>query len=190
MNKISKGRAGYIDNQKKFRLIIIIAGLVIILADFFTGLIITGTRNNLFTIVAIVLVLPEGKFLATYLALVKYKSTPKELVDRIESKHLTYSVVYDCVFSTKERIVPVYAAVIGPDFVLCYGSTKGDRKLFESSLEAFVREGRVKIKASLLSEEKAFFNRLEQLSANAQELDDDSRETMDLVRQSVLAMCI
>lgn len=191
MVRIPKGKNGYIESQKKVRLLLCIAGLIIILADFFTGLIITGTRNNLFTVVAIVLALPEGKFLATYLVFVKYKSTPKELVNKVDSKDSKYIISYDCVFSTKERIVQAYVVVIGPDFVLCYSNDKNvDRKQFETNLENFVKAGKVKVKVSLLTEENAFLNRLDQLNSNDKEITDYDRETMEMVRASVLSMCM
>lgn len=191
MKKASKGQLGYIEYIKKIRLILCIAGLIIILADFFTGLIITGTRNNLFTVVAIVLALPVGKFLATYLVFVKYQSTPEIFAKKVNDKNLEYAVAYDCVFSTKEKIVPAYCAVMGPDFVLCYSDDKkADRKQFENNLEAFVKAGKVKVKVTLLTEENAFFNRLDQLKANTKEITDYDRETIEMVRASVLSMCM
>ena len=191
MEKIQKGQKGYIDSQKKIKLLLCIAGLVIILADFFTGLAITGTRKNLFTVVAILLALPEGKFLATYLVFFKHKSTPEDFIKKVEARNLKYSVVYDCVFSTREKVVPVYAAVLGPDFVLCYTNAANvDRKKFETSLEEFVKAGKVKVKVSLMTEEKGFFNRLDQLSANDGKISDYDKETIDMVKTSVLAMCM
>lgn len=190
MKKAQKGEYGYIDRQKRLRLTVIIAGLIIILADFFTGLAITKTRNNLFTIVAIVLVLPEGKFIATYLTIVKYKSAPKELFDRINSLNLSYTIVYDCLFSTKERIYMVYAAVIGTDFVLCLGKEGCDRKKFESELESFVKDGKGRVKVSLMTENKAFFNRLGQLNTAYKEFDEYEQKSIEVVKKSVLSMCI
>lgn len=191
MGKIQKGQKGYIDSQKKVKLLLCIAGLVIILADFFTGLAITGTRKNLFTVVAILLALPEGKFLATYLVFFKHKSTPEDFIEKVEARNLKYSVVYDCVFSTREKVVPVYASVLGPDFVLCYTNAANvDRKQFETNLEEFVKAGKVKVKVSLMTEEKAFFNRLDQLAASDGKISDYDKETIDMVKTSVLAMCM
>lgn len=195
MGKTPKGQYGYIENQKKTRLLLCIAGLIIILADFFTGLIITGTRNNLFTVTAIVLALPEGKFLATYLVFVKYKSTPKSFFEKLEGKNNKYSIAYDLVFSTKERVVQSYAAVIGPDFVVCYSKdlkleANQYRKQLETSLEGFVRAGKVKVKVSVLTEENAFFNRVDQLNASDKEISEYDNETIAMVRASVLAMCM
>lgn len=191
MKQVTKGSAGYINYKKKINLIIVIAGLIIIAADFFTGLIITGTRNNLFTVTAIVLVLPVGKFFATYLSIARFKSIPEQLYNKIEKLNLKYPVAYDCAMSTPKAMVFVEAMLIGPDYICCYTSDqKADRKYFEEFLEGFVKDGKVKVKVTLLKDEKAFINRLRQLADTITEPDDYTSKTIDMVRTSALSMCV
>lgn len=191
MKKQEKGKPGYIDSQKKERLIIIVAGLITIVADFVTGLILTKTRNNYFTVVAILLALPVGKTLASYLALFRHHSAPMVLVEKIEAQKLIYPVLYDCVMTSSQKIMGIDAVVIGPDFISAYSrDTQLDKKYFEETLTAFVREGKMQVKVSLFLEEKAFFARLNQLKAHTKALDDAEKERIERVAASVKAMCL
>ena len=61
MKKVEKGSYGYIQYQKKKRLLVTFILFLIPLVIFATGLIQTKTRLNLFTVVAIVGCLPACK---------------------------------------------------------------------------------------------------------------------------------
>ena len=60
--KIRKGDYGYIQSQKKKRVLYTILTFIAPLSVFFTGLFMKGDRNSVFTVVAVVACLPACKF--------------------------------------------------------------------------------------------------------------------------------
>ena len=187
----SKGEVGYIDYNKKIRLILIICTVVIIAAIFITGLIINNTRNNICTVIAILLVLPLGKQLATYLVMVKHKSTDRQFADKVKSFNFEYDRLFDGIVTSKQKVMKVDAFVVGPDFVCAYSPDKKiDKKHFEEFLVEFIKNGKCKVTVSLIQDEKVFLNRLKQFENKNEELDDYAKETISMVVASVKSACI
>ena len=58
---IDKGEFGYIRNQKKINLIWLAAFILIGVAIFICGYLLTKTRANIFTVIAVLMVLPAAK---------------------------------------------------------------------------------------------------------------------------------
>ena len=62
MKRKEKGSRGYIDGQKKKFGIMTAAFFILVAAFFITGLVLCKTRNNILTVMAILMVLPGAKF--------------------------------------------------------------------------------------------------------------------------------
>ena len=66
MKKYAKGEYGYLKYKKKISLIIMLTSFLVILGVFITGIIVNGSKNNIFTVMAAVLTLPAAKFAVSY----------------------------------------------------------------------------------------------------------------------------
>ena len=76
--KIEKGNPGYIKAQKRKYLIWTLAEFAIVIAVFVFGYIQTGTKKNLFTVVAAVGCLPAAKMMVEFIVTYPHKGIDEE----------------------------------------------------------------------------------------------------------------
>lgn len=74
-NKVFKGQPGYFLSRKKKLLMGSLAGFLMMFLFFVTGFIIYGTPKNLFSVLAVITVLPTTKIYVQYMML-PWKITP------------------------------------------------------------------------------------------------------------------
>ena len=70
----AKGKRGYLKGKKLKNLLIVILFIGLIAGLMITGILITGNKKNIFTIMAILNVLPMAHFLTALIAVFPYKS--------------------------------------------------------------------------------------------------------------------
>ena len=87
-----KGEFGYLNYRKKLNLIKMIVSFAVVAAVLIIGFIVYKTRANIFTVAAIVLVLPAAKMAVAYFVVLPHKPADNELkekVDEFNSRRLT-----------------------------------------------------------------------------------------------------
>lgn len=110
--KVNKGKAGYLGKRRKQLLLklsmeaVVIAGLMIL------GIMETGSRSNLLTVVAILGCLPAGKTLVELIMIFPHKSLEPVIAEEVEKKAEGLTTVYDLVFTSTNKIMPVDCMVI------------------------------------------------------------------------------
>lgn len=119
MLKTEKGSFGYLSQKKKTEAIKTLILFAIPLALFIAGLIATGTRRNLLTIIAVLGFLPASKYavlLIMYLKSHGIGAADHEIVESALQKHAQEDgigdeliVLYDLVFTTQEHTYEVPA---------------------------------------------------------------------------------
>lgn len=67
MKNVPKGTPGYFKNRKIKTGMAMVSGYLLVLLLFFTGIITFADRGNLFTVAAIVMMLPTGKMTVNFL---------------------------------------------------------------------------------------------------------------------------
>lgn len=105
MKKVYKGQYGYLKYRKFKTGIALASGLLLVLAIFFTGLYLTGTRANILSVLAVVCVLPTAKIGVAFFML------PFRFPD--------YRSEYDEVRLNAAELVT------GCDFVMTYNEKRG-----------------------------------------------------------------
>ena len=86
MFKKTKGEYGYITKTKKYDIIKMLIYMAIALAIFVTGLILNNmSYSNVFTIIAILFVLPWAKILVEFIVMFPYKTPEKEDFKQVEA---------------------------------------------------------------------------------------------------------
>ena len=83
--KIKRGTYGYINNRKKNLLIKTLIFVFIILALIATGYFIFGYFKNGLMIPAMIMVAPFANFFASYMAVVRFKTSPKEMYSEVRN---------------------------------------------------------------------------------------------------------
>ena len=189
--KIQKGQPGYLAYKKKTELIKTIILFAIPLALFFAGLISTGTRKNLLTLVAVLGFLPASKSAVLLIMYIKSHGIEKTDLETIESllketgdavtRNLT--ALYDMVFTTQEHTFEVPAIILygGSAFGFLHKGSKvrkseenkpaakrqeDERKLLtalEKHLETTLKKERLSVNVKIFSSSDELIGRLKEL---------------------------
>ena len=104
--------AGYIKSRKKLVLLKCILEFGILIAIFWLGIVQTKTRLNLLTVIAVLGCLPASKALVEFIMILPHKTIDKEMVTEIESNGEMLLKLFDTVFTSEKKIMPVKSIVI------------------------------------------------------------------------------
>ncbi len=170
-----RGQQGYVDTQKAFRirktLCYVLAGIGI----FVLGLCLNKfEKSNIFTVFAVLTVLPATKALISVIVLLPYRSVEKERVEKVRGLLLGEDVMYtDVVFTSREKIMFASFLVITQDEVLCLaGREKEDTAYMEKYLGGELKKRMFGKKLYITKDEKKFHERVAH-SAPAQEIKEE-----------------
>lgn len=113
--KIKRGDFGYIKAKKRSSLVktglMAILGIVV----FMIGLFLNHMSNqNLFTVIAVLFVLPGAKSLVAFIVLFPYKSAPGELYEKAREKLSEGMTLYsDLVITSSEKVMHLDLLAVG-----------------------------------------------------------------------------
>lgn len=102
---VDKCGFGYIKKQKKVNLIWLLVFVLIGVAIFVCGYLLTHTRANIFTVIAVLMVLPAAKRIVTLIVMFPRKSVERERYDRMAQVAGEDILFTDYVFTSSEKIV-------------------------------------------------------------------------------------
>ncbi|MDO5539099.1 MAG: hypothetical protein Q4F83_03355 [Eubacteriales bacterium] len=180
MKKVAKGNFGYIRDQKKRRIIITIIMFSIPLVIYFTGLLQTHTRKNLFTLVAILGCLPASKSAVGMILICLQKPMEKVLYDKILPHVRDLTVIYDTVVSAYEKNTQLPCIVISGLNVICYcEDTKVNSSFVESHIKKILQSNGYKANVKIFTDLNHFLRRVDELYAHREELEKDVPFTPD-----------
>ena len=190
--KIQKGEPGYIKAQKVKFLIWAIAEFGIVAALVVLGYIQTGSRLNLFTVVAAVGCLPAAKMLVEFIALRPKKSIEPDIYREIEEKAPLLTKAYDLVITGNDKVMPVDAFVISDHTVCGFSSSrKTDDAKVSAYLKELLKNNHVeKVTVKVFHDYTAFLARAEGMN-NIMTVDRPSdRKRENTIRRLLLAVSI
>lgn len=167
MKKTAKGKAGYIRYEKMKRTVITVVMFAIPLIIYFTGLYQTGTRKNLFTLVAVLGVLPAAKVAVNWIMMLMQKPAPRDAVEGTEARARELTRSYEMTVTAYEGSMPLDAMVICGNQVVCY-SSRGKKEQFEFMEKHMAKilngNGYYSTKVKIFSNLKHYLDRVEQLA--------------------------
>lgn len=167
MKKVAKGAPGYIRYEQKKRTAITIILFGISLLVYFTGLIQTGTRKNLFTLVAILGVLPAAKAAVNMIMVLMQKPGDAQIVELTEKKKGKLAASYEMVVTAYEGSMPLDAMVVCGNQVVCYSGRGKKEKiaLMEKHMADILKgNGYTGVTVKIFQEKKHYLERVEQLA--------------------------
>lgn len=103
--KEEKGNPGYISSRKKIDLIFLLLFIVLGIAIFLAGYYITKTRANIFTVLAVLMVLPGAKRAVALFVMLPRKSVEKERYEKVKDAIGEGTLYADYVFTSTEKIM-------------------------------------------------------------------------------------
>lgn len=164
--KIEKGQAGYISAQKRKLGLQTLLEFGLVLLILIIGYVVTHTKMNLFTLVAVLGCLPASKMLVEFIAIFPYKTIDGDTAAEISEKASLLTTAYDLVITSKEKIMPVDAIVISNHTVFGYTQNpKTDTEEAAKHIKKILAENHYsKMTVKVFSEYVPFLSRVEGLN--------------------------
>ena len=196
MKKTEKGDFGYLNYRKKINLIKMAAAFVVVAVVLIIGLAVYKTRANVFTVAAIVLVLPAAKMAVGYFVVMSHHSASSKLREKLEAEAGGLGLYYDLIFSNSKKPIGTQAVAVSETAVIALSDEKkADKKLFETSLKEFMENDGRKVNVTLYFEEKQFLARAAKLAGSIGNTEEGTGKAEDNINiqknaRSLLAMCL
>ncbi len=186
--KVHKGEAGYISARKRSLGLQTAAGFGIAAAFLLAGYFKTYSRSNLFTIIAVLICLPSAKALTEWIAIFPYGSIDRKTAEEIKEKSVLLTTAFDMVITSREKIMPVDAAVISGQTVFGYASNpKTDPQEAAKHIKDILAENHhTKATVKIFSKYVHFLSRAEGMN-NMVKIDKPAdQELEEAIRQVIL----
>lgn len=133
--KIHKGDYGYLQKSKHFQLTISLILMIMVLVIFYTGYIKYGNTKNIFTVLAVVSVIPAARFLVTYIVMAPYKELAAEEFEGM-TPFSNPILLYDLLVSSTEKVFHIKITAIRDNSVYLYVP---DKKYDKTEVEKYIR---------------------------------------------------
>ena len=164
MAKIQKRDFGYIKSQRKNTVAITILMFAIPLVIFLTGLYITHTRKNMFTLVAILGCLPASKFAVNMIMIWLQKPISQQQHDEIASHVKDMTVIYEATVSAYEKNTPFVSIVVsGLNVIGLTEAPKADPAFAEKHIKKILQGNGFKANVKVFTDQKQFLRRVDEL---------------------------
>lgn len=181
MKRAIKGTFGYLRQKKNLVLIRTIIYFAIALALFFIGLITTGTRKNLLTVVAVLGLLPASKSFVNLVMYLRATGCSLSAGEDIEKAEGNLVGMYDMYFTSYKKNFPISHMVVEGKTICGYTESKScDLRACEEHLETMLKQSGYKdMTIKIFSDRGKYCERLKQLNGleheKTPERDDEVR---------------
>ncbi len=172
IKNVQKGKFGYLKAQRKKQLLITAILYAAPLLLFFTGLWQTGTRKNLFTMIAIVGCLPACKWTVNLVMLFLQKPITKELYETIKKHEGTLVMAYEMTVTAYEKNTSIAAiAICGNEIIGYTQDEKADTAFVEKHITNILQKNHFYgVHIKIIKDLKKFTERMDQLNKRSEEL--------------------
>ena len=183
----TKGVYGDRRRIKRTNILMALAILAFIIILVVIGFVRTGSRKNVFTIMAILSVLPFAKLVSILATLLPYPSMSADKAAQIASVEADLEVVYDVIFATEKTVFPIDCALIEEGRILAFSQVKDKKKkLLEQSLKRFMKDQGYPKNAVKIEDD---FDTFMKMLSQAADTGSASRKTHMLV-EAFLTNCV
>ena len=124
----TKGVYGDRSRLKKSTILMAVGILVFIIFLVAYGIFKSGSRKNIFTIMAILSVLPFAKLCSILSTMLPYKSMPAQQAAQLMELAGDMQVVYDVIFATEKTVYPIDCMVIEEGMALVFSPVQDKKK--------------------------------------------------------------
>lgn len=163
--KIEKCEPGYIKKQKKVNLIWLLAYVLIGIVIFLIGFFWTHTRANIFTVAAVLMVLPAAKRIVALVVMLPRKGVEKERFDRVREAAGECVLLTDYVFTSTEKIMNLDFVLIKNGNVLgVTAPSKQDVEYMKKYLEDSVHKVAPSFRVKVLDSDEQLVKQLSRLT--------------------------
>lgn len=188
--KIEKGQPGYLKAERNKLLAQTLIEFVIVVGLLIVGYVQTGTKLNLFTLVAVLGCLPASKVLVELITIFPYKTIDADKAAEIKEKTPLLTTAYDMVLTSREKIMPVDAIVISGGTICGYSKSKKVKPEETASyIKKMLQENRFdKVTVKIFPDYVAFLSRAEGMNSIAEIEREDTRKKEKKIRKIILSL--
>ena len=161
--RVQRGEFGYIRARKRRALFGTIWMALLGIAVFLTGLFLNKMSNrNIFTVIAVLFVLPGAKYLVAYIVTFPYHSVEKERYEKAKQVLSEGMELYtDLVITSPEKVMHLDFAAVGNGHVICLlGQRKQEISYVRKYLSQGVHNWGSGYKVKIVDSEKMFLREL------------------------------
>lgn len=178
--KIRKGDFGYIQHEKIRRFLVTLLLFAIPMAAFVGAYLITGTKKNIITVIAMVGCLPACKSLVGFIVMFLQKSMDESSYRKIKEHAKDLVMSYEMYLTTYEKSTFVESFAICGNKVIGYSSRiDGSPQFVEQHVKKILKQNGYKVDVKVMTELKPYLERLDYLNAHREELVKDIVFTPD-----------
>lgn len=165
--KIQKGEKGYLQYQKKNTIFRTIALFALSLAVFLTGLISSGQKENLLTIVAVLGCLPASRSAVNMIMVLKYKGIREADYARIRPHVGACASLCDMVFTSYEKNYEIHHMAYKGNCLIGFSANADcDAKKCEKHLHDLCVQNKLgDVDIRIFKELPKYINRLDQMQS-------------------------
>lgn len=199
--KAKKGEFGYIHSEKIKRVLVTLVLFLIPLAAFIGGVVVTGTKNNIITVIALVGCLPACRSLVSAIMMCMQKPMDPAVYEKIKAHAGDLVMSYEMYLTTYEKSTFVESFAVCGNKVVGYSSRiQGSPQFVEQHVKKTLKQNGYKADVKVLTELNPYLERLDYLNQHKEELRKDivfepdsrypefSRE--ELIRHVILAISL
>lgn len=178
--KIRKGDFGYIQHEKIRRFLVTLLLFAIPMAAFVGAYLITGTKKNIITVIAMVGCLPACKSLVGLIVMFLQKSMDESSYRKIKEHAKDLVMSYEMYLTTYEKSTFVESFAICGNKVIGYSSRiDGSPQFVEQHVKKILKQNGYKVDVKVMTELKPYLERLDYLNAHKEEMVKDIIFTPD-----------
>ena len=173
-----KGEAGYIHVRKKQVVLKTILEFGIVIALLVLGILQTGNRLNVLTVVAVVGCLPAAKAMVEMIMLLPHRTISEEYSLQIEMRGSELTRLYDLVFTSEKKVMPVDSIVLVGNTICGYTSSKKcDANFTAKHLQTYLHANHFsKVSIKIFEEFSEYIRRVEEMNFMAKKGEQDTRK--------------
>lgn len=175
-----KGTKDYLKTQTRVEITRTILYFAISLSLFVAGIVATGSRENLLTIVAVLGCLPACKSAVSMIMFLRYKGCTPQNAALIEAHTDTLQCCYDLVFTSYEKNYPVAHLTVKGNTICGFSQSETfDEQAFYKHIDMLLKKDNYKdTSIKIFTDINKYIHRLEQLNT----LDTDETNTAGIIR--------
>ena len=201
LTQTNKGEFGYLKKERKRRIIIASIMLGVPLFIFITMWIYLGTRNSIWTIIALVGSLPGCKAVVDVVMTMMARPMDPDLYKKIHLLLGNLVMAYEMYMTFYEKKAVIDAIAVCGNTVVGYTSdSSADTEYMAAEAQKLIRKNGYKVDVKILMELRPFLERLDSMNAHKDSLEEGLRFTPDprypdytrddMIKHVILNLCI
>lgn len=178
--RIEKGQWNYINTRKRAQGVKSLLMFLCSAAIYILGLCLNKfQKDNVFTIIAALSVLPAAKMLISYIVLAPYHTVPRELYDKVVKQLREGDICFtDVVFTSSEKVMFLaFVIITGNELIGLAGRGKENTIYMKQYLDKAINVRTLDYQVTLCSEESQFLSYLSKCNRSEVALESQNELT-------------